>query len=48
MLIGADHIGEVTGVLLSPDQTKLCVNWQHGNDSDLGYFNELIEINLNN
>ena len=48
MLIGADHIGEVTGVLLSPDQTKLWVNWQHGNDSDLGYFNELIEINLNN
>ena len=48
ILEGADNIGEVTGVLLSPDQTKLWVNWQHGYNSKLRYFNELVEINLNN
>lgn len=48
ILEGNDNIGEVTGVLLSPDQSKLWVNWQHGYNSKLEYFNELIEINLNN
>jgi len=46
LLIGEDRIGEITGVLLNPEQDKLWVNWQNGYNNNLGYFNEIIEFNL--
>ena len=46
LLTGNDRIGEVTGILLNPKQDKLWVNWQNGYNNNLGYFNEIIELNL--
>lgn len=47
LLIGKDNIGEVTGILLNPEHTKLWVNWQNGYNLKLNkYFNEIIELEL--
>lgn len=46
ILQGSDIYGEVTGVLISPNQEKLWVNWQSGYNRKIGRFNEIVEINL--